>query len=72
MPENYTSKVNQSGLIISQKSELTEISDGVSSPMSEIISRSLVHNQTSKAMSVRHRIGDHETHDLDNTAQLPL
>jgi hypothetical protein len=72
MPENYTSKVNQSGPIINQKSELTEISDGVSSPMSEIISRSLVHIQTSKAMSVGHRIGDHETHNLDNTLPFTL
>lgn len=46
--------------LIRQNSELTKPSFSSSPSLTEIISRSLIHIKTSKALAVRHRIGEHE------------
>lgn len=51
MSENSTWKESESGLTIRRESELARIPNGDSSPMSEIISRSLVHIQSSRALA---------------------
>ena len=55
MSENSTWKENESGLIIRRESQLARIPDGDSSPMSEIINRSLVHIQTSSKLAAPQR-----------------
>lgn len=53
-------QADEGGLIIRRGSELARLPDSGYSPMSEIISRSLVHIQTSKSLGKLHRIGEHE------------
>lgn len=48
------------GLVIRASTGLVNLPEGVSPALDEIISRSLVHIQTSKALAIRHRIGDYE------------
>lgn len=47
-------------LIIRPSTGLVTLPDGSSSPMAEIISRSIAHIQTRKALAIRYRVGEHE------------
>jgi hypothetical protein len=50
----------ESGLIVRSGGALAKLPDGGTHALAEIINRSLVHIQTSKALAVRHRIGEHD------------
>ena len=52
-------------LKIQPKVGLAQVPDGASSALSEIINRSLVHIQTSKALEMLHRIGEYELYGPD-------
>lgn len=52
-------------LIIRPSTDLVRLPDGATSALSEIINRSLVHIQTSKALGMLHRIGEHELYGPD-------
>jgi len=60
MSEELPESLTQICQVNRQKSELTKLSTNGSPALKEIISRSLIHIQTSKALSVRHKVGEHE------------
>lgn len=55
----------ETGLIIQREASLVTLPNGGSPAMSEMINRSLVHLQTSKALDLLHRIGEHDLRDPD-------
>lgn len=60
MSEELPRSPGKSGLSIQRDAGLVNFSNGGFRPLSEIINRSLIHIQTSKALSMRHRLGEHE------------
>jgi Leucine Rich repeats (2 copies) len=60
MQDELRDTAEQGGQITWQKSELARSPVGGSPALAEIMSKSLVHIQTSKALATRHRIGEHE------------
>jgi len=60
-----TKTPEEAGLLIRPSTGLVSLPDGGSPVMAEIISRSLVHIQTSKALGILHRIGEHELYGPD-------
>ncbi len=60
MSSEPPARPEESGILIRPPTGLVSAPDGGPSAMSEIISRSLVHIQTSKALGMLHRIGKHE------------
>lgn len=59
MPQE-TPQPPEEATIIRRESGLAILPNGGAPALSEIINRSLVHIQTSKALGMRHRIGEHE------------
>ena len=55
----------KTSLLTQSESGLANISSNDSPALSEIMSRSLIHIQTSKILTARHRIGSHELCDPD-------
>ena len=55
----------QNRLIIRRDTALALLSDGGGRALSEIVNRSLVHIQTSKALGMRHRVGEQELFGAD-------
>jgi hypothetical protein len=55
----------EDGLVIRQPTGLVSLPEGGSPALAEIISRSLAHIQTSKALGVLYRIGEHELYEPD-------
>jgi Leucine-rich repeat (LRR) protein len=60
MPEEFPIPTAVSGLVIPPCTGLVGIPEGGSPALSEIISRSLAHIQTSSKLMARHHIGEHE------------
>ena len=60
MPPEELHPETQNALIIRRETALALLSDGGTPALSEIVKRSLVHIQTSKALGIRHRVGEQE------------
>ena len=60
MPQEPPKPPEETGLLIRPSTGLVSLPDGGSPVLSEIINRALAHIQTSKALGVLHRIGEHE------------
>ena len=58
-PEEYHPEA-RNGLIVRGETALALISDGGTPALSEIVNRSLIQIQTSKALGMRHRVGEQE------------
>jgi len=58
-PDNTDPPV-ESGLIVQSGGALARLPDGGTPALAEIINRSLAQIQTSRALTTRHRIGEHE------------
>jgi Leucine-rich repeat (LRR) protein len=65
MPSEQEHPTEETSLQVQSSSGLVRIEDSKSSALVEIINRSLIHIQTSKALSASHRIGEHELHGPD-------
>ena len=59
-PSQSPTPTEESGLRIQREAGLAKLPNEGSPALSEIISRSLVHIQTSRALGIRQRIGEHE------------
>ena len=60
MAEERPRSSDKTGLRIQREAGLANLLNGGSPALSEIVNRSLVHIQTSKALGMRHRVGEQE------------
>ncbi|MGY8642215.1 MAG: hypothetical protein ACKVJU_14115 [Verrucomicrobiales bacterium] len=65
MPEDHSSEPKKHEVITLPGGALAKRAPETSGAMSEMVSRSLVHIQTSKALAMLHRIGEHDLYGPD-------